>query len=57
MVKPITERGRERVRRLHHEGKSRNAIARAIGQSAASVSKIANAESLIAKTGLDLQPP
>ncbi|MFM9368083.1 helix-turn-helix domain-containing protein [Streptomyces sp. Da 82-17] len=41
MAEPITDRDREQVRRLHAEGKSRNAIARAIGRSAATVSKIA----------------
>ena len=41
MAEPITDRDREQVRRLHAEGKSRNAIARSIGRSAASVSKIA----------------
>ncbi|MET7616974.1 helix-turn-helix domain-containing protein [Streptomyces sp. NPDC005408] len=43
---PITERDHEQVRRLHAEGKSRNAIARAIGRSAATVSKIAREEGL-----------
>lgn len=41
MAEPITDADREQVRRLHAEGESRNAIARAIGRSAASVSKIA----------------
>ncbi|MBI0374740.1 helix-turn-helix domain-containing protein [Streptomyces albiflaviniger] len=46
MAEPITERDREQVRRLHAEGKSRNAIARVIGRSAATVSKIAREEGL-----------
>ncbi|MFM9368155.1 hypothetical protein [Streptomyces sp. Da 82-17] len=41
MAEPITDRDREQVRRLHAEGKTRNAIARETGRSAASVSKIA----------------
>ncbi|MFC8095357.1 hypothetical protein [Streptomyces sp. NPDC057301] len=41
MAEPITDRDREQVRRLHAEGQSRNQIARSIGRSAASVSKIA----------------
>ncbi|MGW1489793.1 helix-turn-helix domain-containing protein [Streptomyces sp. NPDC002402] len=46
MAEPIRERDREAVRRLHAEGQSRNAIASAIGRSAATVSKIAKAEGL-----------
>ncbi|MCQ8829848.1 helix-turn-helix domain-containing protein [Streptomyces malaysiensis] len=46
MAEPITNRDREQVRRLHAEGKSRNAIARATGRSAATVSKIAREEGL-----------
>lgn len=41
MAEPITDRDRQEVRRLHAEGKSRNAIARTTGRSAATVSKIA----------------
>lgn len=41
MGKPIRDRDREQVRRLHAEGKSRNEIARQAGRSAATVSKIA----------------
>ncbi|TGB14410.1 helix-turn-helix domain-containing protein [Streptomyces sp. MZ04] len=41
MAEPITDRDREAVRRLHSEGKSRNAIARQLGRGAATVSKIA----------------
>ncbi|MFI1727585.1 hypothetical protein [Streptomyces sp. NPDC020489] len=44
MAEPITERDHEQVRRLHTEGKSRNANARAIGRSAPAVSKIAGLE-------------
>ncbi|MEV5567574.1 helix-turn-helix domain-containing protein [Streptomyces sp. NPDC052196] len=46
MAEPITDRDREAVRRLHAEGKSRNAIAREIGRGAATVSKIATTEGL-----------
>jgi len=46
VAEPITERDHEQIRRLHAEGKSRNAIARAIGRSAATVSKIAGLEGL-----------
>ncbi|MFF9507305.1 helix-turn-helix domain-containing protein [Streptomyces sp. NPDC014724] len=38
---PITDQDRDQVRRLHAEGKSRNAIARTIGRSGSTVSKIA----------------
>ncbi|MEV7501719.1 hypothetical protein [Streptomyces sp. NPDC093018] len=41
MGRPIDDRDRERVRRLHSQGESRNQIAHSIGRSAASVSKIA----------------
>ncbi|MFI1018014.1 helix-turn-helix domain-containing protein [Streptomyces sp. NPDC020965] len=46
MADPITDADREAVRTLHAEGKSRNAIARETGRSAATVSKIAAAEGL-----------
>ncbi|WP_411129902.1 helix-turn-helix domain-containing protein [Streptomyces sp. x-19] len=46
MAEPITDRDRKQVRELHAEGKSRNEIARTIGRSAATVSKIARAEGL-----------
>lgn len=46
MAKPITDRDRAEVRRLHGAGKSRNTIAREIERSAATVSKIAAAEGL-----------
>lgn len=39
MAEPITERDHEQVRRLHAEGKSPIAIARAIGRSAARPSR------------------
>ena len=39
--RPVTEETREQVRRLHAEGLSRNAIAKAIGFSGATVTKIA----------------
>jgi helix-turn-helix protein len=38
---PITDQDRDDVRRLHAEGKSRNEIARTIGRSGSTVSKIA----------------
>jgi transposase-like protein len=38
---PIGDDDREQVRRLHTQGKSRNEIARTIGRSASTVSKIA----------------
>ncbi|ARX85641.1 hypothetical protein SMD44_05105 [Streptomyces alboflavus] len=41
MAEPITDRDRARVRELHGQGKTRNAIARAIGRSTSSVSKMA----------------
>ncbi|MFE1770280.1 helix-turn-helix domain-containing protein [Streptomyces sp. NPDC059008] len=41
MAEPITDRDREAVRRLHAEGKSRNAIARELNRGTATVSKIA----------------
>ncbi|UUN29438.1 helix-turn-helix domain-containing protein [Streptomyces sp. FIT100] len=41
MREPITDADRDQVRRLHSEGKSRNEIARTIGRSGSTVSKIA----------------
>lgn len=41
MREPITSSDRDQVRRLHAEGKSRNEIARTIGRSSSTVSKIA----------------
>ncbi|MGW7431852.1 helix-turn-helix domain-containing protein [Streptomyces sp. NPDC054861] len=41
MREPITDQDRDDVRRLHAEGKSRNEIARTIGRSGSTVSKIA----------------
>lgn len=43
MAEPITDRDREQIRRLHAEGKPRNAIARQIKRSPSTVSKIAEA--------------
>ncbi|MEK2478997.1 helix-turn-helix domain-containing protein [Streptomyces noursei] len=41
MAAPITDKDRNEVRRLHAAGQSRNQIARAIGRSSSTVSKIA----------------
>jgi hypothetical protein len=41
--RPLTDADREQVRRLHAEGKTRNDIAREIGRSPSTVSKIAAA--------------
>ncbi|MGW4727655.1 helix-turn-helix domain-containing protein [Streptomyces shenzhenensis] len=41
MARPITDDDRQRVRELHAQDKSRNEIARAIGRSPSTVSKIA----------------
>lgn len=41
MARPIDDRDREQVRELHAQGKSRNQIAKAIGRSPSTVSKIA----------------
>ncbi|MGZ9931954.1 helix-turn-helix domain-containing protein [Streptomyces sp. NC-S4] len=43
MARPITDQDRAAVRRLHAQGKARNEIARNIGRSASTVSKIAAA--------------
>ncbi|MEU8989984.1 helix-turn-helix domain-containing protein [Streptomyces sp. NPDC048558] len=43
MARPIDDRDREQVRKLHAKGKSRNEIARAIKRSPSTVSKIAAA--------------
>jgi hypothetical protein len=43
VAEPITDRDHEQVRRLHSEGKPRNAIAREIKRSPSTVSKIAEA--------------
>ncbi|MGD6762058.1 helix-turn-helix domain-containing protein [Streptomyces sp. BH097] len=43
MARPITDQDREQVRTLHAQGKSRNAIARALKRSPSTVSKIAAA--------------
>ncbi|MFJ7267264.1 helix-turn-helix domain-containing protein [Streptomyces sp. NPDC099050] len=41
MARPITDKDRTQVRRLHDQGKARNEIARTIGRSPSTVSKIA----------------
>jgi helix-turn-helix protein len=43
MPRPITDADRERVRELHAQGKTRNDIAKTIGRSPSTVSKIARA--------------
>ncbi len=43
MARPIDDNDREQVRRLHAKGKSRNEIAKTIGRSPSTVSKIAAA--------------
>lgn len=43
MARPITDEDRRRVRELHAQDKSRNEIARALGRSPSTVSKIAAA--------------
>ncbi|MFE4203944.1 MULTISPECIES: helix-turn-helix domain-containing protein [Streptomyces] len=43
MGRPITDKDRQAVRRLHGQGKPRNEIARTIGRSSSTVSKIAAA--------------
>ena len=42
MVRPITDEDRRRVRELHAAGKGRNAIARALGRSGQTISKLAD---------------
>ncbi|MFD3911213.1 helix-turn-helix domain-containing protein [Streptomyces sp. NPDC058603] len=51
MREPITDADREQVRRLHTEGKTRNQIAREIGRSGSTVSKIAKALDLSFERG------
>ncbi|MFJ9126987.1 hypothetical protein ACIRJS_23130 [Streptomyces sp. NPDC102340] len=46
MAEPVTDADCDGVRRLHGQGLSRNAIARQIGRSASTVTKIAKAEGL-----------
>ncbi|WP_425829318.1 hypothetical protein [Streptomyces fractus] len=46
MVDPVSDADREQVRRLHAQGLTRNAVARQIGRSASTVTKIAKAEGL-----------
>lgn len=43
-VRPVTDEDRRRVRELHAEGLSRNAIGKEIGRSGRTVSRIADAE-------------
>lgn len=54
MARPITAKDRERVRRLHAEGKTRNQIAREIGRSGSTVSKIAEALGLTFERGAEV---
>lgn len=56
MAAPITDEDRDQVRRLHAAGQSRNQIARAIGRSSSTVSKIANAEGLRFEGGARVAP-
>ncbi len=51
MREPITEADRDAVRRLHAEGKTRNQIAREIGRSGSTVSKIARSLDLSFERG------
>ncbi|MFI0739333.1 helix-turn-helix domain-containing protein [Streptomyces sp. NPDC021100] len=56
MPEPITPADRDAVRRLHAEGKSRNAIAKVIGRSSSTVSKIAAQEGLRFEGGARVAP-
>ena len=56
-VSPISNTDRDQVRRLHAAGKSRNAIARAIGRSSSTVSKIAGELGLRFEGGARIAPP
>ncbi|MGD3112902.1 helix-turn-helix domain-containing protein [Streptomyces sp. YGL11-2] len=56
MREPISDAERDQVRRLHAEGKSRNATARAIGRSSSTVSKIARDEGLRFEGGARVAP-
>ncbi|MEU3712918.1 helix-turn-helix domain-containing protein [Streptomyces catenulae] len=56
MAAPISEEDREQVRRLHADGQSRNQIARAIGRSSSTVSKIARDEGLRFEGGARVAP-
>ncbi|MFD7106103.1 helix-turn-helix domain-containing protein [Streptomyces celluloflavus] len=51
MAEPITGTDRDQVRRLHAQGKTRNQIAREIGRSGSTVSKIARALDLSFERG------
>ncbi|WP_258017998.1 helix-turn-helix domain-containing protein [Streptomyces noursei] len=52
----MTDKDREEVRRLHAAGQSRNQIARAIGRSSSTVSKIARDEGLRFEGGARVAP-
>ncbi|MER5783749.1 helix-turn-helix domain-containing protein [Streptomyces mobaraensis] len=56
MAAPITDEDRAEVRRLHAAGQSRNQIARAIGRSSSTVSKIAREEGLRFEGGARVAP-
>ncbi|MFJ6707016.1 MULTISPECIES: helix-turn-helix domain-containing protein [unclassified Streptomyces] len=56
MAAQITDEDREQVRTLHAAGRSRNAIARAIGRSSSTVSKIAREEGLRFEGGARVAP-
>ncbi|WP_338057430.1 helix-turn-helix domain-containing protein [Streptomyces yunnanensis] len=56
MAAPITDKDRNEVRRLHAAGQSRNQIARAIGRSSSTVSKIARDEGLRFEGGARVAP-
>ncbi|WKU45982.1 helix-turn-helix domain-containing protein [Streptomyces sp. VNUA116] len=56
MAAPITDDDRDQVRRLHAAGQSRNQIARAIGRSSSTVSKIAREEGLRFEGGARVAP-
>ncbi|MEU1674081.1 helix-turn-helix domain-containing protein [Streptomyces roseifaciens] len=56
MAAPITDEDRTEVRRLHAAGRSRNQIARAIGRSSSTVSKIAAQEGLRFEGGARIAP-
>ncbi|MEF3114497.1 helix-turn-helix domain-containing protein [Streptomyces chrestomyceticus] len=56
MAAPITDEDRAEVRRLHAAGRSRNQIARGIGRSSSTVSKIAREEGLRFEGGARVAP-
>lgn len=53
--RPITDKDREQVRKLHAQGKGRNEIARAIGRSSDTVSKLARAQGLSFARGAQVE--